>query len=153
MIKNMDFITNIFSSRKALFFCFLCSLSATSHAFGDLMLSEQQRQELDALREGKHLITNTSTITEKKADKPVPKNVKVNGFYYRRDERHAPRLWVNGEQTRNKELTPAIKVRRIERDKQTVKLKAHSNESLPTSIKAGEVLDFEKRDTRDAYEK
>ena len=122
-------------------------------SLGDLMLTEQQRKQLDALREGKHIVntakpSTNSTALPKKATRPI----KVNGFYYSEGERHAPRLWVNGAQKTDKNISPSITVRGIDHDKKTVRLKTGSDSQVPNSIKAGQVLDVDKGRVKSAYE-
>lgn len=128
----------------------LTTTSMHAYALGDLILSEQQRQQIDALRKG---APTTQPVSGDEASVVIKKTqtLNINGFYYRQGEPYTPRLWVNGKRANSRILAPSIAVRDVDEDKQTLNL-SQPEKKHTTKIKAGQSLDVDTGSVKDTHE-
>lgn len=121
-----------------------CLYAAPSHALGDLLMSAEQRAQIDIMR------SKSSTPIEQK--ETSTKAMKIDGFFFKNhDKREQGVIWVNGKQVKGTELDAGIQLKKInERDKTVSVILKDANTSTP--LKAGQKLMLNDGKIQDSYE-
>lgn len=111
---------------------FLLTHSAHAFAFGDLLMSTEQRARIDLMRTKGYV----SPI-----EKENPANsLRINGFFFNnRDQRESGTIWVNGKQLKDKQLNDNLSLKKINETDKTVSIQLKETGNA-TPLKAGQKL-------------
>lgn len=113
-------------------------------ALDDLLMSAQQRAQIDLIRE-----TGQLPVMEKES--PAP-SLLINGFFFNnRNGEENGVVWVNGKQQQGNNLNNHTHLKKINKTEKTVSVQLTETGS-PVPLKAGQKLMTGEGNVQDAYQ-
>ena len=133
---------------KTLFTAFLiisCFHTEPSLALDDLLMTAQQRAQINIIRSKDHSLTEVQ--------QPLVETMKIDGFFFNNNDKSQQGvLWINGKQIKDRGQGESVELKDINQQEKTVSI-IIKGASTSTPLKAGQKLMLNDGQIQDAYQR
>lgn len=123
--------------------CIFCVYTSNLYALGDLLMTVQERAQVDSMRSKNAPIIKSNKII---------KSIKIDGFFFKnKDKLEKGIVWINGKQITSPELGSGMMLKKINEQDKTISVMFKETRST-TPIKAGQKLVLDDGEIQDFHQ-